>query len=138
MKATLHLPRRATYAEYLAVESTSAHRNELIDGVIVAMAGGSDERNAIAIRAYEKAGFRYFKTIRLPDEDAPEYLMHIIPAELETPNYQEHQIHQAPGRGGGRLDRGLDQGSRSRPARRLAALLSAVRRRDRRARQHAA
>ena len=50
MKATLRLPQRATYAAYLAVEAASSHRHELIDGVIVAMAGGSDEHNAIAGR----------------------------------------------------------------------------------------
>ncbi|HEX3722640.1 MAG TPA: GNAT family N-acetyltransferase, partial [Nitrolancea sp.] len=33
--------------------------------------------NVIAIRAYEKAGFRYFKTASIPDEDEPEYLMRI-------------------------------------------------------------
>lgn len=40
-------PYRTTYAEYLAVESCSESRHEFIDGVIVAMAGGSDEHNAI-------------------------------------------------------------------------------------------
>lgn len=50
MRATLRLPHRATYSEYLAVEQASEHRHELIDGVIVAMAGGSDEHNAIAGR----------------------------------------------------------------------------------------
>ena len=50
MEATLRLPRAATYADYLAVEQRSEHRHELIDGVIVAMAGGSDEHNAIAGR----------------------------------------------------------------------------------------
>jgi Uma2 family endonuclease len=50
MKAHLSLPRRARYADYLAVERHSEHRHELIDGVIVAMAGGSDEHNAIAGR----------------------------------------------------------------------------------------
>lgn len=48
MEAILRLPRRATYADYLAVESCSEHRHEFLDGVIVAMAGGSDEHNAIA------------------------------------------------------------------------------------------
>ena len=46
----MHLPRRATYADYLATEQTSESRHEFIDGVIVAMAGGSDEHNAIASR----------------------------------------------------------------------------------------
>lgn len=50
MKATLRLPRRATYADYLAAEQNSDSRHEFIDGVIVAMAGGSDEHNAIAGR----------------------------------------------------------------------------------------
>ncbi len=50
MKATLYRPQRATYADYLAVEGDSARRHELVDGVIVAMAGGSDEHNALASR----------------------------------------------------------------------------------------
>lgn len=50
MEALLRLPRRATYADYLAAEQDSDRRHEFIDGVIVAMAGGSDEHNAIAAR----------------------------------------------------------------------------------------
>jgi Uma2 family endonuclease len=50
VKAVLSLPRRTTYADYLAVEQSSARRYELIDGVIVATASGSDEHNAIAGR----------------------------------------------------------------------------------------
>jgi Uma2 family endonuclease len=50
VKATLSLPRRTTYADYLATEQGSERRHEFIDGVIVAMAGGSDEHNAIASR----------------------------------------------------------------------------------------
>lgn len=38
--------------------------------------------NRAAIRAYEKAGFRHLKTMRLPSEGEPEYLMRITPAEL--------------------------------------------------------
>jgi Uma2 family endonuclease len=37
----LNLSRRATYADYLAAEQSSESRHELIDGVIVAMAGGA-------------------------------------------------------------------------------------------------
>ena len=48
VKATLHLPHRATYADYLAAEQTSESRHEYIAGVVVAMAGGSDEHNAIS------------------------------------------------------------------------------------------
>jgi Uma2 family endonuclease len=50
VKATLSLARRTTYADYLAAEQASERRHEFIDGVIVAMAGGSDEHNAIASR----------------------------------------------------------------------------------------
>ena len=38
---------------------------------------GPEPENAAAIRAYEKAGFRYFKTIQVPGEPKPEYLMEI-------------------------------------------------------------
>ena len=34
---------------------------------------GPSVKNTSAIRAYEKAGFSYFKTINVPDEDDPEY-----------------------------------------------------------------
>jgi Uma2 family endonuclease len=47
MEAFLRLPKRASYAEYLAVEQCSGHRHEFFDGVMVAMAGGSDEQNLI-------------------------------------------------------------------------------------------
>ncbi|TMQ14296.1 MAG: hypothetical protein E6J90_27175 [Deltaproteobacteria bacterium] len=58
MKATLSLPHRATYADYLATEQNSERRHEFIDGVIVAMAGGSDEHNAIASRFATVFGVR--------------------------------------------------------------------------------
>ncbi len=35
------------------------------------------ETNRIAIRAYEKAGFRYLKTVPSPNEETPEYLMRV-------------------------------------------------------------
>jgi len=50
VKAVLRLPKRATYADYLGAQQNSESRLEYIDGVIVAMAGGSDEHNAIAGR----------------------------------------------------------------------------------------
>ena len=50
MQATLRLDRRASYGEYLAAERDSAVRHEYLDGVIVAMAGGSDEHNAIMLQ----------------------------------------------------------------------------------------
>lgn len=43
---------------------------------------GPSEANRIAIRAYEKAGFRYVKTIPSPNEPTPEYLMHIPRADV--------------------------------------------------------
>lgn len=48
MEVRLKVARPATYADDLAVELARAHRHELIDGVIVAMAGGSDEHNAFS------------------------------------------------------------------------------------------
>jgi hypothetical protein len=47
MKAVSSLPRRTTYADYLATEQRSERRHEFIDGVIVALAGGSDDRDAL-------------------------------------------------------------------------------------------
>jgi Uma2 family endonuclease len=58
VKATLNLPHRTTYADYLATEQNSERRHEFIDGVIVAMAGGSDEHNAIASRFATLFGVR--------------------------------------------------------------------------------
>lgn len=58
MQAILRLPRRASYADYLAVERASECRHEFIDGVIVAMAGGSDEHNRIAGRLAQLLGSR--------------------------------------------------------------------------------
>ena len=52
------MAQRATYGDYLAVEQASEHRHEFIDGVIVAMAGGSDEHNAIAGRFAMLLGLR--------------------------------------------------------------------------------
>ncbi len=43
---------------------------------------GPSEANRIAIRAYEKAGFRYFKTIPSPNEPTPEYLMRVTRAAI--------------------------------------------------------
>lgn len=50
VKATLRLDRRASYADYLVAEQGSPVRHEYLDGVIVAMAGGSDEHNAIMLQ----------------------------------------------------------------------------------------
>jgi Uma2 family endonuclease len=58
MEAFLRLPRRASYADYLAVSQGSEYRLEYFDGVIVAMAGGSDEHNAIIGRIARLLGDR--------------------------------------------------------------------------------
>jgi len=48
---------------------------------IVSCIIGPSETNAIAIRAYEKAAFRSFKTIPSANEPTPEYLMRIARAD---------------------------------------------------------
>lgn len=48
MEVRIRLPRRASYADYLAAEQNSEFRHEFLDGAIVAMAGSSDEHNALA------------------------------------------------------------------------------------------
>jgi Uma2 family endonuclease len=58
VKVVLCLPRRATYADYLATEQSSERRYELIDGVIVAVPSGSDEHNAIVGRFAGLFGMR--------------------------------------------------------------------------------
>ncbi len=50
MEVTLRLPRRASYADYLAAEQGSGHRHEFLDGVIITMAGNSAEHNVLAGR----------------------------------------------------------------------------------------
>jgi Uma2 family endonuclease len=54
----LNLARRTTYPDYLAAEQNSERRHEFLDGVIVAMAGGSDEHNAVATRFTTLFGMR--------------------------------------------------------------------------------
>ena len=44
---------------------------------------GPEPNNAAAVRAYEKAGFRFFKTIQVPGEPEPEYLMTLTREEFE-------------------------------------------------------
>ena len=45
---------------------------------------GPEPKNTAAIRAYEKAGFRYFKTIQVPGEPEPEHLMKMSREEFEA------------------------------------------------------
>jgi Uma2 family endonuclease len=69
VKATLRLPQRATYADYLAAEQDSPTRHELIGGVIVAMAGGSDEHNAITMQLAMACGPRLLRSCRYYSPD---------------------------------------------------------------------
>lgn len=43
---------------------------------------GPDQDNRAAIRCYEKAGFRYLKTVQVQGEPAPEYLMRLDRTDL--------------------------------------------------------
>ena len=65
----MSLPHRATYADYLATEQNSERRHELIDGVIVAMAGGSDEHNSITTRFTTLFGVRVPRGCRTYNSD---------------------------------------------------------------------
>jgi Uma2 family endonuclease len=69
VEAILRLSRRATYADYLAAEQNSDCRHEFIDGVIVAMAGGSDEHNALTSRLAIVLGTRLTGTCRMYSPD---------------------------------------------------------------------
>lgn len=44
---------------------------------------GPEPKNAAAIRAYEKVGFRYFKKIQVPGDPEPEYLMKLTRQAFE-------------------------------------------------------
>ena len=44
---------------------------------------GPEPKNTAAIRAYEKAGFRFFKTIHVPGEPEPEHLMTLTRREFD-------------------------------------------------------
>lgn len=43
---------------------------------------GPEPMNKVAIRAYEKIGFKYYKTIQVPGEDEPEYLMKLYKNDI--------------------------------------------------------
>ncbi|MDP4145477.1 MAG: GNAT family N-acetyltransferase [Bacillota bacterium] len=43
---------------------------------------GPEPQNIAAIKTYEKAGFKYIKTIQVEDEDEPEYIMRIGKNEI--------------------------------------------------------
>jgi aminoglycoside 6'-N-acetyltransferase len=47
---------------------------------------GPAASNASAIRAYEKAGFKRLREVRVPDEPEPELLLRITRADLDAPS----------------------------------------------------
>lgn len=49
MSQAIAHPRRFTEAEYLTVEDAADVRHELVDGVLYAMVGGSDDHNLISL-----------------------------------------------------------------------------------------
>ena len=57
---------------------TIVFADESIDECIL----GPEIKNQRAIRCYEKVGFRYWKTVQIPGERAPEYLMRITRSDL--------------------------------------------------------
>ena len=54
------------------------------DPAVGACVIGPEPENAAAIRAYEKAGFRFFKEIQVPGEPHPEHLMKLTRGEFEV------------------------------------------------------
>ena len=56
-------------------------RELAVDSCII----GPAQNNHAAIRAYEKAGFKYLKTVSIPGELEPEYLMRIGRDEFVPP-----------------------------------------------------
>lgn len=48
--------RRLSYAEYLAIEATSGQKHELVDGVVVAMAGGTYAHGLVIANAIRALG----------------------------------------------------------------------------------
>lgn len=50
---------------------------------------GPEPGNYIAIRSYQRVGFRYLKTVHLPDENEPEYLMALTRTEFESQGQSE-------------------------------------------------
>jgi len=43
---------------------------------------GPEPKNIVAIKSYQKVGFKYVKTIQVPEEDEPEYIMEIKREEV--------------------------------------------------------
>jgi len=54
-------------------------QNKNIKGCVI----GAEPKNIIAIKAYKKVGFKYIKTIKIPDENKSEYIMEISGNEID-------------------------------------------------------
>jgi RimJ/RimL family protein N-acetyltransferase len=52
------------------------------DASVVSCTIGPDPTNSIAMKAYEKAGFRYLRTIQLQETNEQQYLMVMTRIEL--------------------------------------------------------
>ena len=76
--------------EYVGHGAGSEILREFLESVVFADQSvtecsiGPEIANGRAIRAYEKAGFKYWKTVQIPSERAPEYLMRIRRQEFDT------------------------------------------------------
>ena len=44
---------------------------------------GPDPNNARAIKSYEKTGFKYVKTVQIPSDPNPTYIMEVRKVELK-------------------------------------------------------
>jgi RimJ/RimL family protein N-acetyltransferase len=79
-------------AEFLGQGSGSAFLREFLRTVVFAdqwpteCLVGPEIENHRAIRSYQKAGFRYWKSVQIPCERAPEYVMKITRREFESTN----------------------------------------------------
>ena len=75
-------------SDYIGRGTGSAILREFLRAVVFADQSateciiGPEIGNRRAIRSYEKAGFTYWKTVQIPGERAPEYLMRITRREF--------------------------------------------------------
>lgn len=64
------------YGTFIMKEFLRNHvfTNSVVDKCII----GPEPKNLVAIKMYEKSGFKWYKNIQIPDEDEPEYLMLLL------------------------------------------------------------
>ncbi len=75
----LFIGERDYYHKGLGVQILVAFLNEVVfmNPLVQSCIVGPEPKNLAAIKAYHHSGFRYLKTIQIPDEEEPEYLMEI-------------------------------------------------------------